>query len=127
MIASAMVAVSDLGFPAWLPTGINDGTVAFAAAVIAFVFQYTFTSPWWKDQVGITIVIKDACLLGILVPASINYVWPGTISATTMLWLDLIVVWTATASMIWRCVVWFHIRRPWPFHRDPGESDEEPE
>lgn len=101
-----------------VPVGLldagNAAVFAATAAVIISVLQWTFTSPWWNDPIGRTVIFKDFCLMVLLVPASLLLVWPDLISPFG----EAILVLCSTAGIAlvlsWRCVVWYRIKRPWP-------------
>jgi hypothetical protein len=98
--------------PSWMLTAVSDVTLAATAAFLLFVVQYTLTSPWWKDRVGTTIVLKDIVLLCILVPGSLLVFFPHLITPVTSAWIDIFVLGGAAAVMCWRCVVWWLEKKP---------------
>ncbi len=98
--------------PSWMLTAVSDVTLAATASFLLFVVQYTLTSPWWRDRVGTTIVVKDIVLLGILVPACVLVFRQHAISPFAYAWIDIFVLGGATLVMCWRCVVWWLEKKP---------------
>lgn len=101
--------------PVMLQDVENFCVFAAAFSVLLFTAQWTFSSPWWRDPVGRTVVAKDVALLVLLVPACCILVDPHLV--TPLQWA---VIGTASTGgifvvMAWRCVVWWRIRKPWPF------------
>lgn len=99
------VALSDAG---------NGAIFAATTAVVVSVVQWTVTSPWWKDHIGLTVILKDICLMVVLVPSSLLLIWPGLIGPLGAAILILCSMVGITLVLSWRCVVWYRIRRPWP-------------
>lgn len=86
---------------------------AVLVTVLAFVIQYTWYAPWWRDPLGRTIVIKDLCLVAAIAPMLVLR-WllqndPGWL--TFFRWLSLAMVAAIAPVMIWRMVVWRKIHR----------------
>lgn len=99
-------------FPPDLFLGIEVATVVATAVILIHVVQWTFTQPWWVDTIGTTLVLKDIALLGILVPSSLNVLFPGFISPLAEGWIDLITLGAISVIMAWRAVVWWRIKKP---------------
>ena len=85
-------------------------TFAATAAIFAWVAQYTLSSPWWRDPIGRTIAVKDLFLLGFLVPSCLNFLWPGLISVTDLVFFDIALLAGMTLVMLWRCVIWYRLK-----------------
>jgi hypothetical protein len=94
---------------------VGDGLViASTVSVLLFVLQYTFTSPWWDDPLGFTVVAKDLALLILLVPASLLLVWPHLLTPLGAIITEVTSLALITMTMVWRSVVWYRIKKPWP-------------
>jgi hypothetical protein len=90
---------------------------AATALTLLFVIQYTLSSPWWRDQVGRTVVMKDVCLLALLVPSSVLMVWPHALTPLQAEWIGVSSIGGVAIAMAWRMAVWYRIRKPWPLRR----------
>lgn len=120
--------------PVSLVDAENGAIIAATLAVIESVLQWTASSPWWKDPIGSTFVVKDFALLVVLVPTTILLIWPDVISQLAGAILLFVSMVSITAVMVWRSVVLYKIQRPWPLpprdntrhpalRRDRGEDD----
>ena len=98
--------------PPWMTDSLDGATIAATLAIFLFVLQYTLTSPWWRDQVGTTIVVKDLALLAILVPSCAVLIWHSLLTVRQSAWISLIVLSLMTLVMLWRCVVWYRVSKP---------------
>lgn len=92
---------------------IGQGFLAAATILLLWwILQYTLSAPWWKDDVGRTIVAKDACLLGLLVPSCMEQIWPALIDPFEALTIEVCVCAGICVTMAWRIEVWWRIKRP---------------
>lgn len=96
-------------------------TFAATVAILLWIVQYTLSAPWWRDQVGWTIVLKDVFLLAILVPSCIAILWPSVVSVKDLAYIEAVMLPAITLAMIIRMAIWFRIRKPWPL-RTPEKS-----
>jgi hypothetical protein len=101
-----------------------DGAIwAAAISVILFVVQYTLSSPWWRDPVGRTVVLKDLAVLVLLLQICLLFLWPHLLTMTGELVLDLGSLVGVTLVMLWRMAVWYRIKPPTVLRRlPPGEA-----
>lgn len=73
----------------------------------AFVAQYTRLAPWWRDQIGRTIVVKTVLLALVLIPSILALFFKFSPLGTRVAsWFDIGVFALITPVMIWRIVVW---------------------
>lgn len=113
------------GVPVWLLDAENGSVFSVTVAVFIFMVQWTLSSPWWKDHVGVTLVVKDLCLLVIFVPTCMMLAWPGVISPLTGAILGFSSLVGITVAMAWRSIVWYRIRRPWPLRQRADKDSQE--
>lgn len=88
--------------------------VAATAAVIWWTVQYTLSSPWWRDEVGRTFVLKDIALLGLLVPSCLLVPFPQLLTPFEAVTIGVCVLGGIFIIMAWRSVTWWKIQRPRP-------------
>jgi hypothetical protein len=81
-------------------------------SILAFIAQYTRLAPWWRSPVGRTIVIKDALLLGVLVPSVLSLFFEfNRLSSHIAAWVDIVFLGLITPVMCWRIWIWERIHR----------------
>ena len=100
--------------PVSLVDAENGAVITATLVVIESVLQWTASSPWWKDPIGSTFVVKDFALLVVLIPTTILLIWPDAISPFAGAVLLLASMIGITGAMVWRSVVLYKIQRPWP-------------
>lgn len=83
--------------------------------ILLFLAQYTAYSPWWRDPVGRTIVIKDGVMLLIALPAVLS-VWFNfnRFGSHAAGWVQVGALLGATVIMLWQVAVWYQVK-----HNDP--------
>lgn len=108
--------------PVALTDAVDGSVFAATVTVLVFTVQYTLSSPWWNDPIGRTVVFKDLALLILLIPASLSLIWPSWLSPISGAVLSVVSTALITIAMAWRSVVWFRIRKPWPFQRGPVDD-----
>ena len=91
----------------------------FAAAVL-FIVTYTFLAPWWRNQIGITLVALDAIIAVVTLPGTLSLLFHVTAGAWYT-WFAL-GAFTLTPAVIgwrtWILVVVNHRKFVWPWqHR----------
>lgn len=115
-MSSVPVALIDAG---------NAGIFMATSAVANSALQWTFTSPWWKDPLGGTVILKDMCMLVILVPSCLLLVWPGLIGPVAAEVLLLCSMVGISVVLTWRSVVLYRIKRPWPLPPRTPRADKD--
>jgi len=93
---------------------------------IAFIAGVSLFWPWWRDQLGWSIIAKTAALSVVLLPAML-FIWFGPNAFTSARWLSWFATWAlflVPAALVWRFVVIFRIQRKGASHhpRNPEES-----
>lgn len=95
--------------------------VADLLSITAFVVTYTRLAPWWRNQIGRTLVIKDLLLILILIPSILSlYFQFNRLTSHVASWLDLVFLGALTPVMIWRIWIWIK------FHRGESSADPDP-
>jgi hypothetical protein len=93
----------------WL---LEAGLTAGSFFMLAWILQYSWYQPWWKDPIGRTFVYIDVLLLLVFVPLLISAWWHLTISVTVWLsWLLVVAILAVPVVLAWRMVVWRNIRK----------------
>jgi hypothetical protein len=86
--------------------------IAGAASFAAFIAIYTKLAPWWRDQLGRTIVIKTALLLAAYIPSILSLFFTfNRLSSHIAAWFDVSIFALIAAVMGWRIVVWLKVYR----------------
>lgn len=88
----------------------NWALIAATICVLLSVLQWTDTASWWRDELGANVVLKDICLLFILVPLAVQTWVP--LSHQFILWMSFISLSGIALIMLWRLAVMYRIRRP---------------
>lgn len=79
-------------------------------SVLLFIVQYTRLAPWWKDQIGRTIVLKDILLFLALIPTTLTLFFNfSRLDSTVSAWIDIGIFFLIAVVMIWRTIVWQRI------------------
>ena len=83
-----------------------------ALAIFTFIAIYTAVAKWWQDQIGRTIVIKDALLGVALLPSILAFFFTFSRLGTHIAaWVDVGLFGLIGPVMAWRCVIWIKIHR----------------
>lgn len=88
------------------------GLCATTGAVIWFIAYYTKVAPWWRNEIGRTIVIKDLVLLVPLLLSIVSAFW-GFNRYTSQIagWITVVSFFGMAVVMVWRIAVWRRIHR----------------
>ena len=87
----------------WAIEAIFYSSVLFVAAVSTFW-------PWWKSQLGWSIIAKTAALTIAVVPAMLYY-WLGHRPPGWLNWLSVAALWTIPLILAWRGWVLWQVQR----------------
>jgi hypothetical protein len=88
------------------------GVVAAIVVLVVFVGQYTVYSPWWKDQIGRTLVALDIALLLALASTAASVLFGFRRSTSHYAaFVSGIELWLIAGVIMWRIVVWYRIYR----------------
>jgi hypothetical protein len=81
--------------------------IADLLSIVAFIVQYTRLAPWWRNQIGRTIVIKDILLLLLLMPSTLSLFFNfSRLSSNVAAWIDTGLFALMAPVMVWRTMVW---------------------
>lgn len=81
-------------------------------SIAAFVAVYWRLAPWWRNQIGRTLVVKDVLLILIMIPTILSLFFQfNRLTSHIAAWLDVVLFGLITPVMIWRAVVWVRIHR----------------
>lgn len=95
----------------WLDVSARVVSVATLVLSLVFIVQYTVYSPWWRDQVGRTIVIEAAGIfLAVLFPTVEEFVTPTRTEQEVISWVSIGTVACIAVTLLWRIIVWHRIR-----------------
>ena len=78
-------------------------SVLFVAAVSAFW-------PWWRSQLGVTIIAKTLCLTVAVFPAMLTY-WSGYHPPHWVSYAAIYALWLIPPILVWRAVVLWQVQR----------------
>ena len=100
--------------------------VAGVLSVLAFVADYTRLAPWWKDEIGRTLVVKDILLILMLVPTILSLFFSfSRLTSYVAAWTDVSMFALLTPVMWWRILVWQRVHRR--IAREASEAEAEKE
>lgn len=81
-------------------------------SLIAWIVIYTAYQPWWKDQIGRTLVIKTALIAGMFIPSILALFFHLNRSDSVAAgWIDVMLIGAVTPVMLWRIMVWRNIHQ----------------
>ena len=87
-------------------------------SVIGFVIAVSTFWPWWKSQLGWSIVAKSLALAIAVLPAMLVY-WFGPAvyaDAPWLQWVSVIGLWLVPPILAWRALVIWQAQRKSPRH-----------
>ena len=81
-------------------------------SALGFVAVVSFFWPWWKSQLGWSIVAKSLALALAVFPAMLAY-WlgPGVARVAWLQWTALGALWVIPPILVWRLVVIWQAQR----------------
>ena len=83
-----------------------------ALSVITFILVYSRLAPWYRNEIGRTLVVKDILLVLMLTPSLLSlYFQFNRLTSHIAAWLDIVLFGALTPVMLWRCAVWVRIHR----------------
>ena len=83
---------------------------------VGFVVAVSLVWPWWKSQLGWTIVAKTLALIIAVFPAMLTY-WFGRQLPAWADWLSILALWAIPPILVWRAVVIWQMQRQGLEHR----------
>jgi hypothetical protein len=96
----------------WLLLVTKIVIIADVVTILGFVLNYTRLAPWWRDQLGRTIVIKDLLILLVELPVALSLFFAfNRLDSTFAAWFEVACLGLVAPAMIWRTVVWEKIHR----------------
>lgn len=94
---------------------IKWSLVAMAIVLIACIVQYTIYQPWWKDQVGFTVVLLEVMMLAQVLPQLYgDFFVKDTQGIIDLAWSAIIIAEGVTLALGLRFVTWFRVQRGTP-------------
>jgi hypothetical protein len=79
-------------------------------SVLAFVVQYTRLAPWWRNEIGRTLVVKDILLILLLIPSLLSLFFRfSRLTSHVAAWTDIALIGALTPVMLWRIRVWHRV------------------
>ena len=96
--------------------------LADVTAIAAFLVIYSVLAPWWRNEIGRTIAIKDILLGAALTPSVLSFFLHfNRLTSYVAAWVDIGLFGLIAVVMIWRSLVWVRIhRRKKAGHDDSG-------
>jgi hypothetical protein len=91
-----------------LATQIAIEAIFYTSA--GFVVAVSLAWPWWKSQLGWTIMAKTLALMIAVFPAMLVY-WLGETLPHWLEWLSIVALWCIPPILIWRAVVIWRMQR----------------
>lgn len=94
---------------------LNDLAVVMAQVVfwvsVGFVIGVSTFWPWWKTNLGLTIVLKTACIAAILLPFNLHVLLGINEDTIAWRWFGVIMLGGIAAVIVWRFIVMWVIQR----------------
>lgn len=96
----------------WILFAFKVVLIAGIVSIIAFIVQYSRYAPWWRNEIGRTLIVKDILLVLLLVPSILSlFLHFSRLSSHIAAWIDVGLFGLLTPVMIWRIAVWARIHR----------------
>lgn len=96
----------------WLILALKIVTIAAFASLAAWIAIYTRLSPWWRNPIGQTLVIKTALIALLLVPTILSLFFDfNRLTSIIAGWMDVGLIGLIVPVMVWRSVVWVRVHR----------------
>ena len=105
----------------WVVLLLRVAIPAAAASLLGWVLVYGRLQPWWRDPIGVTLVVKSLIvvvqltLLGLAVYLHLN-----RLDNRVIAWAYTLFTLAICPVMIWRTVVWVRASRPRGRHKEEG-------
>lgn len=100
---------------ATLMTVIKWSLLAMAIMLVACIVQYTLYQPWWKDQVGFTVVLLEIMMLIQILPQMYgDFFVKDAQGLLGLAWAAIIIAEGVTLALGVRFVIWWRIQRGTP-------------
>ena len=96
------------GLPAWLRLVNTVLLLIGVAAGWGFIARYTATYRWWRDVMGVHLVVFSTCVALFYTYFAALVIWPG-IPGRTAIRTGLFIA--LTAAIVWRLVIFERVRR----------------
>ena len=91
---------------------LKAGLVAGVASLLGWIIAYGRLQPWWRDQIGITLVAKSSIVVGQLLFLALSlFLHLSRLDNRLIAWLYTVFTLAITPVMIWRTIVWVKASR----------------
>lgn len=88
---------------------LHDVSVVLVQVVFWVCLQFCVTVslfwPWWKTDLGWTIVLKTACIAALLLPANLSIVFGINVMTPAWQWTGAVLLGLVALIVLWRQVV----------------------
>jgi hypothetical protein len=91
-------------------TATQIGVEAVFYTALAFTAAVSCFWPWWKSQLGWTIVAKSLALAVATLPAMLFYWYSGR-SPAWLDWVSVCALWSIPVILAWRAYVLWQVQR----------------
>jgi hypothetical protein len=100
----------------------NDVVMAAFAASVLFIAVYTVLAPWWRSQIGRSLIVLDTGLALVLAPSVLHRLLGVTITESLpFAWYYLASLALVAGSTLWR--TWIVARVQWQARRRPRDQE----
>ena len=82
--------------------------IFYSSALFVAVVSLYF--PWWRSQLGWTIIAKTLALAVAVFPAMLTY-WLGVRVTGWLAWVSVAALWTIPPILAWRALVIWRVQR----------------
>lgn len=97
--------------------------ISGAASVTLFIAVYWRLAPWWRNEIGRTIVVKDFLLIACLMPSILSLFFHfSRLTSYVAAWTDVALFGLLTPVMLWRVRVWHRVHKNKETAGDRDES-----
>jgi len=91
----------------YIVLALKVGLAAGVVSVSAFIADYTWRAPWWRDPIGRTLVVMEILVVLLFIPSILSLFFSfNRLSSVIAAWIDAGLICLVTPVTIWRIVVW---------------------
>jgi hypothetical protein len=100
----------------------SDVVMAAFAASVLFIVTYTALAPWWRSQIGRSLIVLDTGLALVLAPSVLHRLLGVTLTTSLgFAWYYLASLALVAGSTLWR--TWIVARVQWKARRKPQAGE----
>jgi hypothetical protein len=102
----------------WIILALKITLIAAEAGATGFIVTYTVLAPWWRNEIGRTIVRLDMYLGAVLLPSILSlFLHFSRLTSYVAAWIDVAIFGLVAVELARRIPLWIR------FHRNKREEE----